>query len=97
LESGYKLYICSHNADGEEILKKLGMHHYFSGFSCGYKKESMNKLTNLAELPVERETSIFFDDYPPIIQNCRVHGWNMFQVNPDGVSWKDIESVFGKK
>jgi hypothetical protein len=89
----YTLYICSHNADAEEILKTLGIHHYFAGFSCGYK-DSTYKLVNLAELPVEKYNSVFFDDYEMIVDHCREAGWNMVKVKPSGVSWKDIKSVF---
>lgn len=96
LDSGYTLYLCSHNCDGEKIVKKLGIHHYFDGFSCGYKKRSIYKLVNLAELPVSRETSVFFDDYSVIVNSCRKAGWNMCMVRPSGISWKDVESVFGK-
>ena len=90
---GLDLYIASHNGSGEKILEELGIKHYFLGFSCGIKDTS-NKLGNLAELPVKRETTVFFDDYGPNVITGRAQGWKFIKVKPSGVSWENIESVF---
>jgi FMN phosphatase YigB (HAD superfamily) len=92
---GLSLYIASHNASAEKILEEQGIKHYFSGFSCGVKTTS-NKLGNLAELPVERETTVFFDDYEPHVITGRAQGWKFIKVKPSGVSWENIESVFNE-
>ena len=94
VDNEYKIYLCSHNEQGEKICNDLNIHHYFFGFSCGYK-DSNYKLVNLAELPVSKEDSVFFDDFDEIIESCKKNGWNIIKVNPNnGITWRDIKKVF---
>jgi phosphoglycolate phosphatase-like HAD superfamily hydrolase len=93
-DNNLDLYIASFNLGATRILKELGLLHYFLDFSCG-KRDPPTKLENLTELPVDIDSTVFFDDNPVHIATGRAQGWNFIHVSGRvGINWKHVESVF---
>ena len=95
-KNNVKMYLCSHNYNGDKIVKKLNIDKYFIDTEC--EVYNITKLPNIYKLikrnNLKNNNLHFFDDMIENLKDFKKIGINGTLVNPwKGVSMKQILNI----